>query len=132
MLPLAISGSDTFALHNTGYGHPERVQRYWAVAEALKSHNLWRADNTLAQRSASIEEVALCHDNDYITLVERECSRLADGTLAILSTGDVVICKDSYDIALAAVGAALQGVDAIMEGFAASVFCPTRPPGHHA
>lgn len=36
------------------------------------------------------------------------------------------------DAVLAAAGAALDAVDAIMGGQAANAFCITRPPGHHA
>ena len=34
--------------------------------------------------------------------------------------------------ALAAVGAAVKGVDMIMKGECVNAFCATRPPGHHA
>lgn len=40
--------------------------------------------------------------------------------------------KGTWAAALAAVGAALQATDMIMTGECLNVFCPTRPPGHHA
>ena len=38
----------------------------------------------------------------------------------------------SWDAALAASGAVLQAVDAVLEGEAANALCAVRPPGHHA
>jgi acetoin utilization deacetylase AcuC-like enzyme len=40
--------------------------------------------------------------------------------------------KGSWKAAIAGVGAAIQGVDRIMNGECVNVFCLTRPPGHHA
>jgi acetoin utilization deacetylase AcuC-like enzyme len=40
--------------------------------------------------------------------------------------------KGSWKAAIAGVGAAVQSVDMIMNGECVNVFCPTRPPGHHA
>mmetsp|Transcript_27331 Transcript_27331/g.51271 ORF Transcript_27331/g.51271 Transcript_27331/m.51271 type:complete len:392 (-) Transcript_27331:32-1207(-) len=46
--------------------------------------------------------------------------------------GCTVGVMGSWKAAVAAVGAALQGVDMIMNGEYTNAFCPTRPPGHHA
>ena len=40
--------------------------------------------------------------------------------------------KGSWTAAIAAVAAAVQGVDMIMNGECVNAFCLTRPPGHHA
>lgn len=40
--------------------------------------------------------------------------------------------RGSWKAAIAAVGAAVQAVDMIMNGECVNVFCTTRPPGHHA
>jgi acetoin utilization deacetylase AcuC-like enzyme len=40
--------------------------------------------------------------------------------------------KGTWTAALAAVGAALRATEMIMTGECLNVFCPTRPPGHHA
>ena len=41
-------------------------------------------------------------------------------------------CAGSWDAALAASGAVLQAIDAVLEGEAANALCAVRPPGHHA
>ena len=79
-------------------------------------------------RSATEEELALCHTPDYINLVKKE---VAEGRLQ-LSTGDVIISLKSFEVALMATGAVLTAVDAVIEGKAKNPFCLVRPPGHHA
>lgn len=132
MLNLAICGGKLFTKHSTGERHPESRGRYDAVEKALRRSMLWRRDNSIALRKASMEELALCHDIDYIELVKRECLRIPPGSCRLLTTGDVVISSSSYDVATVAVGSGLQAVDAVMGGVALRAFCPLRPPGHHA
>jgi len=45
---------------------------------------------------------------------------------------DTVVSPRSYDAALTAVGGAVAGVDAVMQGTAKNAFAAVRPPGHHA
>jgi acetoin utilization deacetylase AcuC-like enzyme len=44
----------------------------------------------------------------------------------------VPISTGSYRAALAAAGAVLDAVDAVLEGRVRNAFCAVRPPGHHA
>src|SRR5690606_26036687 len=45
---------------------------------------------------------------------------------------DTILSASSLDAALRGVGAAVAGVDTLLDGSADEVFCLTRPPGHHA
>ena len=45
---------------------------------------------------------------------------------------DTHMSPGSLNAALRAVGAACQGVDSLMDASAETIFCATRPPGHHA
>jgi len=128
----SIITSPIFHRHDTGPLHLEGPERLVAIEEALRKAGLLRDANRIAPRKALIEEVALCHTLDYIRLVEKECSALISGDRAYLSTGDTVICSDSYEVALYAVGAVLEAVDHVMARRTKSVFCAIRPPGHHA
>jgi acetoin utilization deacetylase AcuC-like enzyme len=49
-----------------------------------------------------------------------------------LSTGDTAINRQSSEAARAAVGCALNAVDAVCREAVQNAFCLTRPPGHHA
>ncbi len=51
---------------------------------------------------------------------------------SMLSTGDVQICSNSYEIALLAAGAAVLAVNTVMQEKSKTAFCMMRPPGHHA
>ena len=110
--------------HHTGSRHPERPDRFDAALNALEGLELL----PLQTRLATEDEVALCHSRPYIRLVEREVMT----GFHELSTGDTIISARSWDAALRATGAVLNGVDAVMDGHAENAFCIVRPPGHHA
>jgi len=110
--------------HHTGSRHPERPDRFDAALNALEGLELL----PLQTRLATEDEIALCHSRPYIRLVEREVMT----GFHELSTGDTIISARSWDAALRATGAVLNGVDAVMDGHAENAFCIVRPPGHHA
>jgi acetoin utilization deacetylase AcuC-like enzyme len=131
MLPTGIVYSNRFTNHITPFGHPERPERVVVISEVLKKANfdlLW-----IEPRLASIEQIALCHEEAYIRLVQREVLALA-GTQSIrmLTTGDVTISAGSFDTASLAVGAVFDAVDTVMQGKVKNAFVIPRPPGHHA
>lgn len=114
--------------HDTGYGHPERADRYDAVTLALQHSELLDRMPRIKLRDATDEELALVHGREYIDKVKWE---IADGAEE-LSTGDTMVCKDSLDVALKAVGGVLNAVDKVFAGDCDNAFCAVRPPGHHA
>jgi acetoin utilization deacetylase AcuC-like enzyme len=73
-------------------------------------------------------QILLVHTKEYLARVL--ASSPAHGTHAL--DPDTVMSPGSLNAALRGVGAACQGVDDLMKGNASSVFCLTRPPGHHA
>ncbi len=121
-----------YTYHLTGSGHPECPARLDAIASGLNGAGLFGEDIRISPAVATLEQVALCHNPDYIKLVQEEAEQLTEGELAYLSTGDAIVCPISYDIALLAAGGVIAGVDAVMGGNFRSVFCAVRPPGHHA
>ena len=119
---VAVVLDDLYGKHETGIGHPESPDRYRAIADTLLNFPKLKA------RDATVDEIALCHSRDYIELVKREC---AEGR-QILSTGDVVLCPLSFQVALRAAGGAIAAVDAVLNGDYLRTFAAVRPPGHHA
>ena len=117
--------------HITGFGHPERPERYVVIEKALRQAALLTETNCLLARSATTNELALCHTRAYIDLVQREVGALHNEHRP-LSTGDVIISPQSYEVALFAAGGVLTAVDAVMTKKATNAFCLVRPPGHHA
>jgi len=117
-----------YLLHDTGFGHPENPKRYIVIVEALKNLQLLGFENRpIKPRQAKDDEILLCHTSDYYKLVQNEVEKYP-----MLSTGDAVICPASFEVAILASGAVLEGVDAVMQAKAKNVFCLVRPPGHHA
>jgi acetoin utilization deacetylase AcuC-like enzyme len=111
-------------LHDTGPGHPEQAARWDAAVSGLGDHPLAPVE----ARSATLDELALCHTADYI----RRAKHDVEAGYRSLSTGDTDICPRSYEVALRAVGTCLSAVDLVMRGEAPNAFCIVRPPGHHA
>ncbi|MBS1877688.1 MAG: histone deacetylase [Acidobacteria bacterium] len=117
-----------FERHQPGLGHPERPERYGAVAAALAQCGALNGAPRIERRRATEDELLLCHSRDYLDTVRAD---VAAG-LRDLSTGDTAIGPGSLEVALEAVGGVLNAVDAVMTGGAANAFCAVRPPGHHA
>ena len=113
--------------HDTGLGHPERVDRIRAVEEALSDAEF----NALIRRDAprgSVWDIKRVHDDDYIQSVFASVPE--DGYTQL--DADTVLSPGSGEAALFAVGGICAAVDAVVAGEAKNAFCALRPPGHHA
>ena len=124
----ALIADPLFRDHLAGRQHPERPERFDAVLNGLASAGLlermWRAE----ARTATGDELLLCHTAEYLKTVRRD----VESGRRYLSTGDTDITPDSWDVATRAVGGVLNAVDAVLSGSARNAFCAVRPPGHHA
>ena len=122
-----ISHSDC-GRHDTGWGHPEHVGRLRAVTRALRDDpSLFSTVDQVEGRHASLEELQLAHNKEYIESVREAC----EGGGARLDP-DTVVSSGSWDAATAAAGSVLTAVDLSVSGARARSFCAVRPPGHHA
>lgn len=118
----------TMLQHEPSSDHPESPKRLQVVLEVVKA--LERQGRLVAgtPRPATEDQLLLVHTSQYLNTVRAE-------TLAgrrMLSTGDTEISPRSLTAALAAAGAVVSAVDAVMAGPARRAFCAVRPPGHHA
>jgi acetoin utilization deacetylase AcuC-like enzyme len=117
--------SERFVEHQTPPGHPERPER----AEVLDAvANRWRARGleVVAPNPATHEQLARVHDEAYLRLIASTSGR------ATKLDPDTYTSPDSYEIALLAAGAAVDGVDWVMAGRDRVAVAMVRPPGHHA
>jgi acetoin utilization deacetylase AcuC-like enzyme len=126
-VPLQIFYHPLSLDHDTGRGHPERSDRIRALLEQLKQTGLQTQLDWKTPDPASVDTIAFNHGRDYIELVEM----VANGGGGMLDA-DTALSSASYDAALMASGACIQGVDAVINKDANRVFCMNRPPGHHA
>jgi acetoin utilization deacetylase AcuC-like enzyme len=128
MLPVIYS--DEFLKHNNGRFHPERPERLTAIVDALKAAP-W-ADKIEWQLPTPVETrpvmplLQKIHTQQYIDLVKQ----IASGGGGMLDA-DTPIGPHSYDIALLAVSAWLDGIDRVL-ATNNPAFVLARPPGHHA
>ncbi|MGF1479299.1 MAG: histone deacetylase [Cyanophyceae cyanobacterium] len=128
MLPVIYS--DDFLKHNTGYAHPERPARLTAIVEALRntpwaSQIDWQVPTPTAARDV-MPMLQKIHTQEHIERVQRLAQR-GGGRLDL----DTPVSPHSYDVALLAVSAWLDGVDRVLESNSPA-FVLARPPGHHA
>jgi len=117
-----------FLKHQTGPGHPERPERCSAIHGAISAAPYY---GDLVKIRASIPDlkyVEMVHARSYIQRVKEEVA----GGISHLDSLDTAVSRDSYNVALNAVGGSLNLCDAIMTGKASAGFCAVRPPGHHA
>jgi acetoin utilization deacetylase AcuC-like enzyme len=124
----ALSADPICREHLIGRPHPERPERFDVVVDALRSAGLLEKMLILEPRSATVEELTLCHTAQYLRTAQHDI----EAGYRYLSTGDTDIDKRSWEVAVHAAGGALNAVDAVMAGHAQNAFCVVRPPGHHA
>lgn len=124
----AIVHHPIYLEHDTGPGHPETIERYRVVIDALMN------DADLAERVAMVTSekasqgtIQAAHTKDHFKRVE---GAFANGLDSL--DMDTTISMRSFDAAMYAAGGAITAVDAVMEGRAKNAFAAVRPPGHHA
>ncbi|MGI0479675.1 histone deacetylase family protein [Geminocystis sp. CENA526] len=127
---LKIVFSSRFLDHKTGRFHPESPQRLTAIQERLvkgfcKNKLQW-LEPTAVEQSQALNWVNKIHDRKYIDIVKTIASR-GGGKL----DEDTPVSAQSYDVALLAVSAWLDGVDHVLKDNE-PCFILARPPGHHA
>jgi acetoin utilization deacetylase AcuC-like enzyme len=114
-----------FLEHDTG-AHPERPERLSVILTHLKG--VYGDDFRLhAPRRAAMEELTPVHDRAYLESVRAKC----DGGGGALD-GDTPVSPRSFEAALHAAGALLDGADVLAEGRDRFALALVRPPGHHA
>jgi acetoin utilization deacetylase AcuC-like enzyme len=126
MTRTAVVVDKEYLKHLPGASHPERPERIKVMldlAAGLDPHKF----ALLPPRSASRFEVEQTHNADHVRLVE---STSTFNRYAL--DGDTITSRDSYGVALLAVGGFLNVLDSIAAGESANGFALVRPPGHHA
>lgn len=124
--------SDEFLQHQTGMLHPERPERLTAIVSALKSVSWadqiqWQEPTPVIEREQQL--IGLLQQVHALTYI-KEIEFLAKGGGGYLD-GDTPVSPQSYEVALLAVSAWLDGVDRVMAD-GEPAFVLARPPGHHA
>jgi acetoin utilization deacetylase AcuC-like enzyme len=119
--------SDTYQNHNTGDGHPEKIDRVTAVIDNFKKLD---NKNLIWKKPSKFDRALLeiTHNSDYINFVEKS---FPEKGLSFLD-GDTIVSPGSKDATLDAVGSIISAIDGVQNKDFKNAFCAVRPPGHHA
>jgi acetoin utilization deacetylase AcuC-like enzyme len=130
MSKTAVVFSPIYYQHNTGRRHPESARRLEAIINELREGRLSKSEKWqfVKPKKARIRDVGQIHDIEYIRFVESFCK--SGGGL--LDSEDTAVSPESFEVALHAVGGALEAVDLVMKRKFRNSFALIRPPGHHA
>ena len=119
--------SDTYQNHNTGEGHPEKIDRVTAVIENFRKLNnkdlIWKKPINFDQ-----DLLIKTHSLDYINQVQKSFPQNGFNFL----DGDTVVSPGSKDATKDAVGSILTAIQGVQNKDFKNAFCAVRPPGHHA
>jgi acetoin utilization deacetylase AcuC-like enzyme len=127
-MPITIITHSDCLLHDPGAGHPENPQRLAGIMQALQASAI---SGKLEFNEAPLGTdalILLAHDEFHLEKIRQTAPAEAEASL----DADTHMSPGSLNAALRAVGAACQGVDSLMNASAETIFCATRPPGHHA
>jgi acetoin utilization deacetylase AcuC-like enzyme len=115
-----------FLKHDTGH-HPERAERLRSILSRLKKSGL--IERCTAGDYKPLAEEALTKIHSPIQVLRaKQVAEHGGGYL----DADTVVSPDSFQVALAAAGACVSAVDAVLKGTDRKALCLVRPPGHHA
>ena len=119
--------TDTYQNHDTGSGHPEKVDRVSVVIDnfkKLKNKNLiWEKP-----KKFDLNLLKTTHTSNYIDFVNNS---FPSNGLEFLD-GDTIVSPGSKDATTDAVGSIITAIDGVIEKKYKNAFCAVRPPGHHA
>ena len=119
--------SDSYKNHNTGDGHPEKIDRVTAVIDNFKKID---NKNIIWKKSTNFDVSFLnnTHSAEYINHVEKSFPKNG----LVFLDGDTIISPGSKNATKDAVGSIISAIDGVQNKEFKNAFCAVRPPGHHA
>ncbi len=120
-----IITTESYLNHDTGQGHPERADRVSVIIEHLKKDKklIWKKPLKFDTKYLKI-----AHKSDFIDEVENSFPKKG---LHFLD-GDTIVSPGSRQASSDAVASIITAIDSVQSKEFKNVFCPVRPPGHHA
>jgi acetoin utilization deacetylase AcuC-like enzyme len=119
---------ERFLLHKTGPEHPEVPERLIAAYKGIEEGGLLPKLVRIEATRVRQDWVEAVHDIKQIMDFEEACLYGLDQ----FQHPDNLICRQSFETAMLAVGGILKTADLVMKGEIDNAFCAVRPPGHHA
>ena len=119
--------SDTYKNHNTGNGHPEKIDRVTAIIDNFKKVD---NKNLIWKKPNKFDEFFLnkTHSIEYIKHVKQSFPKKG----LVFLDGDTIVSPGSKEATKDAVGSIIAAIDGVQDKEFKNAFCAVRPPGHHA
>ena len=119
--------SDTYKNHNTGNGHPEKIDRVTAIIDNFKKVD---NKNLIWKKPNKFDEFFLnkTHSIEYINHVKQSFPKKG----LVFLDGDTIVSPGSKEATKDAVGSIITAIDGVQNKEFKNAFCAVRPPGHHA
>ena len=119
--------SDTYKNHNTGNGHPEKIDRVTTIIDNFKKVD---NKNLIWKKPNKFDEFFLnkTHSTEYINHVKQSFPKKG----LVFLDGDTIGSPGSKDATKDAVGSIITAIDGVQNKEFKNAFCAVRPPGHHA
>ena len=119
--------SDSYKNHNTGKGHPEKIDRVTAIIDNFKKVD---NKNLIWKKPNKFDEFFLnkTHSIEYINHVKKSFPKKG----LVFLDGDTIVSPGSKDATKDAVGSIITAIDGVQDKEFKNAFCAVRPPGHHA
>ncbi len=114
--------------HQPGERHPESPARLDILLKDIEQAGLLRTWQRQEAPRVTREQLERVHHPAYLDEIERVAPKSGLHRL----DADTLMSPGSIAAASRAAGAVVHAVDLVMGARARSVFCATRPPGHHA
>lgn len=127
-MSVAIISHPSCVEHDLGGGHPEQPARLSVINDQLISSGLSFVCPQYYSEKAHRDQLLLAHDASYID--DLFANAPTSGFYNI--DGDTGMMKATLEAAQLAAGAGIMAVDSVLNKEHRAVFCPVRPPGHHA
>ncbi|MDJ0879930.1 MAG: histone deacetylase family protein [Halieaceae bacterium] len=108
--------------------HPESPARLRAIHDAVQAREWGHSLVAVEAREIDDRCFGQVHPSEYVARL----AALDPGEGIVRVDADTSLNRYSLRAARLAAGAAIQGVDAVMDDRAERAFCAVRPPGHHA
>ncbi|MCK4923906.1 MAG: histone deacetylase [Spirochaetes bacterium] len=124
---LGVYRDPIYIAHETGSFHPESPQRLEVIYSMLEDNGVRRLYEQCSMRKAELHEITLIHSASHFERVAATA-----GVPQSYLDADTQTSEDSFDAALYAAGAVLDGIDLVISGKMRNIFALVRPPGHHA
>jgi acetoin utilization deacetylase AcuC-like enzyme len=116
--------TDRFYLEHDTVGYPESPERLESINYRIEP--LLDKLIVVEPHAVKVEDLEMIHSKEMIYEIKEKAS------LGLPIDSDTVLTKQSYHVALKAVGAGFDAIDGVKDNKFERAFCAVRPPGHHA